>query len=387
MIHVTFKFRDCLSVLVILAGMFTGNVKLLAQRPSNDNFLNAILLVGTNLTVNGSNVNATKEAGEPNHDGNSGGKSVWWNWQAPATGYITLSTLGSTSITGGQPLDTIMGLYTGSKVSALTEIASNDDGAVDSTSLIKTKVNAGTLYHIAVDGYSYGNSTDSGSIKLSLSFATNLPTAAPWNLPDPSGNMISSSNYYGKVVMLNFWATWCGPCVAEIPDLIQLQADYAADGLVIIGASVDSSNDGVTPPSSLVGNFGASDNINYPLVMTRPNNASVEFSYGGIAYIPSTFIIDRQNHITQSFVGSQTYSTYEHAILQLIYSNLQLGISTNNHSIRLTWPVTHAAFGVQVSSSPAGPWTSLNGAVSTDGSNDWMDVPAGNTPHYFRLMH
>jgi len=86
MIHVTFKFRDCLSVLVILAGMFTGNLKLLAQRPSNDNFLNAILLVGTNLTVNGSNVNATKEAGEPNHAGNSGGKSVWWNWQAPATG-------------------------------------------------------------------------------------------------------------------------------------------------------------------------------------------------------------------------------------------------------------------------------------------------------------
>src|SRR5262245_40950878 len=80
---------------LVLGGLLMTNNAVAQVRPANDNFANAIQLVGTNLTAHGSNVNATKERGEPNHAGQPGGKSVWWFWKAPETGYATVSTLGS----------------------------------------------------------------------------------------------------------------------------------------------------------------------------------------------------------------------------------------------------------------------------------------------------
>ncbi len=90
------------------------------ESPANDNFVSAIALSGSSATGTGFNTNATKESGEPNHAGNTGGRSVWWKWTAPSGGTVTLTTQGSV-------FDTTLGVYTGPGVGALTTIASNDD--------------------------------------------------------------------------------------------------------------------------------------------------------------------------------------------------------------------------------------------------------------------
>lgn len=132
--------------------------------PANDNFANRIRLTGRQVTTSGSNVNASKETGEPNHGGRSGGKSVWWEWVADRSGRVTVSTSGSS-------FDTILGVYTGSTVAALTTVAGNDDcdsnhdGTGDSLqSCLTFNAVAGRTYSIAVDGYLAA----SGTIQLGL---------------------------------------------------------------------------------------------------------------------------------------------------------------------------------------------------------------------------
>ena len=78
---------------------------------TNDDFANRITITGSSATVIGTNVGATKQAGEPNHAGNTGGKSVWYTWTAPTTGTATIDTLGSS-------FDTLLAIYTGSSVDA-----------------------------------------------------------------------------------------------------------------------------------------------------------------------------------------------------------------------------------------------------------------------------
>lgn len=143
---------------------------------SNDNFANRRLLAGNVVTTTGSNVNATREAGEPNVAGVSGGKSVWWTWTAPSSGRVVLSTAGSN-------FDTTLGVYTGSGLGALSRVASNDDAdyfAGVYTSEVSFNATAGRAYQILVDGY-YG---ESGNIRLSLNAAgarggSSVPVAEP----------------------------------------------------------------------------------------------------------------------------------------------------------------------------------------------------------------
>ena len=111
----------------------------------NDMFANAITISGTSGQATGSNVGATKESGEPNHAGNSGGASIWWYWTAPATGQMTIDTFGSS-------FDTLLAVYTGSSVGSLTPIASNDVSGSLQSQVTFTAV-SGTTYRIAVDGY------------------------------------------------------------------------------------------------------------------------------------------------------------------------------------------------------------------------------------------
>lgn len=138
----------------------TGNYTISLTAPStglsNNNFANAQVINGSTGSVTGSNVGATKESGEPNHAGWSGGASVWYRWQAPASGSAVITTTGSN-------FDTLLGVYRGSSVNALTTVASNDDDSgVGLTSRVTFSAVGGTVYYIAVDGY--GGST--GNIKL-----------------------------------------------------------------------------------------------------------------------------------------------------------------------------------------------------------------------------
>ncbi len=134
-----------------------------ASGPSNDAFVSAQLLTGTAAIVAGSNVEATKEPGEPNHGGNAGGRSVWYRWIAPSTGNWAIDTAGSR-------FDTLLGVYTGGPVGGLTLVAGNDDARADKSSRVNVPALAGTTYFIAVDGYE----GSSGELTLKL-----MPSAAP----------------------------------------------------------------------------------------------------------------------------------------------------------------------------------------------------------------
>ncbi|MEG3972210.1 DUF4347 domain-containing protein [Microcoleus sp. T2B6] len=134
-------------------------------RHSNDNLENAKTVTGSSFSSTGLNVNGTKQTGELNHAGNSGGKSIWWSWTAPSSGAVTVSTAGSS-------FDTLLGVYTGGSVSSLTTVASNNnDPAGGQTSRVNFTATAGTTYKIAVDGF--GGS--SGYINLNLSPGVNRP--------------------------------------------------------------------------------------------------------------------------------------------------------------------------------------------------------------------
>lgn len=113
----------------------------------NDNFANRETLAGRWGHVRDSNVQATREGGEPNHVGNSGGKSVWWSWRALATGTVVFHTQGSN-------FDTLLAVYTGTRVNALTLVQDNDDYAPPNrSSRVQFPARAGITYQIAVDGY------------------------------------------------------------------------------------------------------------------------------------------------------------------------------------------------------------------------------------------
>ena len=115
--------------------------------PGNDNFANATVITGDDVTVTGTNVNATKQSGEPTLCGNPGGKSVWWSWTADAGGQVTINTEGSN-------FDTMLGVFTGASVSNLKLVAQNDDVSFrDLTSSVTFTVTSGTTYYIDVDGY------------------------------------------------------------------------------------------------------------------------------------------------------------------------------------------------------------------------------------------
>lgn len=137
--------------------------------PPNNNFASAtsIELANGQLNLSGYNTNATKESGEPRHGDNNGGRSVWWRWQPPASGRVTIDTRGSY-------YDTTLAVYTGSTVGSLSSVAANDDvdpGRIQA-STVSFDISGGTIYAIAVDGF-YSDArrgADSGGIQLNLNY-------------------------------------------------------------------------------------------------------------------------------------------------------------------------------------------------------------------------
>lgn len=122
------------------------------------------------------------------------------------------------------------------------------------------------------------------------------PQALPsFALQDLDGKPIDQSAWKGKVVLLNFWATWCGPCRAEIPDLVALQAKYA-DQLVVVGLSVDEPE-----MKAAVKQYVADKQINYPVAMV---DESVEKLFGGVSSIPTTFMVQSDGRLVQRHVGA-----------------------------------------------------------------------------------
>jgi peroxiredoxin len=112
------------------------------------------------------------------------------------------------------------------------------------------------------------------------------------------------SDFKGRVVVLNFWATWCGPCRIEIPDLVRLRQDFSAEDVAIIGVSVDKSRDTVALDDKLE-QFIDSNQINYPIYLD-PQGESLGAAYdptGTMRYVPTTVIIDQRGEIHDTHFG------------------------------------------------------------------------------------
>ena len=133
-----------------------------------------------------------------------------------------------------------------------------------------------------------------------------LTPAPAWTLKDVNGKAVSLDQFRGKVVVLDFWATWCPPCRAEIPGYVQLQKKYAKDGLAVVGVSLDQG--GV----EVVKQFIADHHVDYQIVM---GDQKIVDAYGGVNAIPTTFIIDRQGNIRYRKVGEMPTADFE-AILR-----------------------------------------------------------------------
>lgn len=135
------------------------------------------------------------------------------------------------------------------------------------------------------------------------------PAAPAWELKDLDGKPVKLADFKGKVVLLNFWATWCPPCRAEIPDLISLQQQYSPRGLVVIGVAMDHGGAAVVRP--YVKKFG----IEYPIVI---GNQKIGEAYGGIEVLPTTFVIDRKGNVVVEQKGAAERAEFESEIKPLL---------------------------------------------------------------------
>jgi thiol-disulfide isomerase/thioredoxin len=129
--------------------------------------------------------------------------------------------------------------------------------------------------------------------KLTLRFYRDPAQVSPVVMRDLDGKSVSSADLRGKVLLVNFWATWCPPCRAEIPDLVALQEKYR-DRLQIVGVSEDEGS------IDVVKRFAAEQRMNYPIVMLTPE---IEKAFAGVSALPTSFLVDRQGRIVQRHVG------------------------------------------------------------------------------------
>jgi cytochrome c biogenesis protein CcmG/thiol:disulfide interchange protein DsbE len=134
------------------------------------------------------------------------------------------------------------------------------------------------------------------ALKLSASGQVQAPA---FTVTDINGKTISLSQYRGKVLFLNFWATWCPPCRAEIPDFVDVYSQYKTKGLEIIGISLD------TKEKSAIVDFVQKFKINYPIIFeTKSVTAQLLQDYQPGQFIPTTIVIDKTGRIRQKEVGA-----------------------------------------------------------------------------------
>ena len=141
-----------------------------------------------------------------------------------------------------------------------------------------------------------------------IRFVKNPDQAPALGINDLDGKPISLDEFKGKIVLLNFWATWCGPCRAEIPDLIELQNKYK-DQFAIVALATDEDD------PVLVKKFSQKAGINYRVGMSSDE---LRVKYGGIPALPTSFVIDTQGRVVQKHVGLNDPSIYELEVRALL---------------------------------------------------------------------
>ncbi len=134
--------------------------------------------------------------------------------------------------------------------------------------------------------------------------------APDFSLPDLTGNKLELSSYRGKIVVLDFWATWCDPCRDDIPHYVELQNKYGGQGLQIIGVSMDDEPEPVR-------DFYRQFKMNYPVVMGTAQTGEL---YGGVLGLPIAFLIGSDGRISAKHIGATNVSVFENEIVKLLRS-------------------------------------------------------------------
>jgi len=139
---------------------------------------------------------------------------------------------------------------------------------------------------------------------------SNLSVAPQFSATDINGGSVNTSDYKGKVVMVNFWAAWCTPCAAEVPQFIALQKKYQDRGLQVVGVSVDDD------PEVLL-RFYRKYEMNYPVV---PGDLKIADAFGGVLGLPTTFLIGRDSRIHGKYNGATDFSVIEREVVALLHA-------------------------------------------------------------------
>lgn len=148
-----------------------------------------------------------------------------------------------------------------------------------------------------------------GAAQTAASGSSQRRPAPEFTLKDLDGKDVSLSQFRGKVVILDFWATWCPPCRMEIPHFVELERDYRSKGLAVVGISLDQGGAQVVRP------FAEQNGINYTMLV---NGQPLAGLYGGITGIPTTFVLDKQGRVAKAFEGYRDKSEFEKLVQDLL---------------------------------------------------------------------
>ena len=161
-------------------------------------------------------------------------------------------------------------------------------------------------------------STFLGKISLTMAFclllsfnsayaAAKMPS---FNLPDAvSGSMVNSANFTGKTLLVTFFATWCPPCMQEVPTLIELHQQFSKSNFSVIGLSVDEGG------ANVVAKLVEKRSINYPVLMA---DAATAHNFGGVVGIPTSFLVNKEGNVVKKYPGYAPHSILEQDIKEIM---------------------------------------------------------------------
>jgi thiol-disulfide isomerase/thioredoxin len=155
------------------------------------------------------------------------------------------------------------------------------------------------------------NSRDKNIESTTTGKIENIFTSSEFKWENAPGTKFDFRSYKGKLVLINFWATWCSPCKAELPDLVALSKEFEPLGLKVLGISIDRGGN----VDTLVGKFVKEHNINYDVII---DDGSLQKAFGNIRGVPTTFIVSKDGKIAESFVGARPKNFFVTKINQYI---------------------------------------------------------------------
>ena len=358
-----------------------------ANLPANDEFTNLTVLTGFPIQLFANNTFATKEPGEPNHAGNTGGHSLWWGWTAPTNGIVTINNFGSS-------FQTLLAVYTGSALTSLTPVASSSKGA---TTAVTFKAVAGTQYDIAVDGFNGAT----GSIVLNLAFARDVtPPKVTVTSPATGANLTNASvllqgNASDNVAVVQVQY--------RLENVAGTNAYQVAEGTTNWSATVANLIPG--PNTVRVRAFDASSNISPPIartfnyVVVEPLTLSISgggtvsgATNGQLLHVGAAYKITAKPKIGFDFAGwTGAFVTNSLALSFVMQTNLTLQanfLDIARPTLTITNPIktgekwSNATFAISGSSADnvavSNVFASLNGgnwamAILTNNGSNWSE--------------